>query len=230
MHNKHIRSGLRISMLALLVALLAACTMGITPGTNQGQSLTSPTATTPVMSTATTTATAPAIHTTATTATPRPSATKTPQKTATATPKPSGYVISTAAAQAVFQLINQERASQGLSALKWSTGLVRSAHLHNLWMLRDNKLSHQLSGEAGLFPRINAQGVSGSMVAENIGYGWGNAVRAAAGLNTSMFAETPPDNGHRLNILSTATIVGIDVIVNTHNSQVWLTEDFAQTA
>jgi hypothetical protein len=66
------------------------------------------------------------------------------------------------------------------------------------------------------------------MVAENIGYGWGDARQAALDLNRSMFAEQPPNDGHRRNILSNANVVGIDVIVDTQNSKVWLTEDFAR--
>ncbi|HEX7733969.1 MAG TPA: CAP domain-containing protein [Ktedonobacteraceae bacterium] len=221
--RKHAQPGLSAVILALLVMLLAACA-GTGSAGNQGQAQTTPTANT---------TSAANVTATAAITTPTPSPTPKPKKTATPKPTPTtatNYLTSTSAAQAVFQLVNQERASKGLPAFKWSSGLVRSAHLHNLWMLRDNKLSHQLPGEAGLFPRINAQGVYGSMVAENIGYGWGNAVKAALGLNTSMFNETPPDDGHRLNILSKATIIGIDVIVNPKNNQVWLTEDFAQTA
>lgn len=156
----------------------------------------------------------------------------TPVPTQAITPTSSStgnYATSTAAAQAVFQLINQERASKRLPALQWSDALVRSAHLHNILMFQANTLSHQLAGEADLFTRINAQGIAGNQFAENIGYGWGSAVQAATGLNAWMFAETPPDDGHRLNILSRATIVGVDVIVNPRISQVWLTEDFAQT-
>jgi uncharacterized protein YkwD len=126
--------------------------------------------------------------------------------------------------------MNQERASQGLSALQWSNALVNSAHLHNIAMFQTSSLSHRLSGEAALGTRVSAQGAKWGMVAENIGYGWGDATHAATSLNTSMFSETPPDDGHRQNILSNADIVGIDVIVNTQNSQVWLTEDFAKTA
>lgn len=220
--RKHVQVSLSAIIPALLIILLSACA-GTGAASGQGQTGTTPTANSALSANVTATA---AITT------PTPSPTPKPTKTATPKPKPTAatnYLTSTSAAQAVFQLINQERASKGLPAFKWSSGLVRSAHQHNLWMLRANTLSHQLPGEAGLFARINAQGVYGSMVAENIGYGWGNAVKAALGLNTSMFNETPPNDGHRLNILSTATIIGIDVIINPKNNQVWLTEDFAKT-
>jgi uncharacterized protein YkwD len=140
----------------------------------------------------------------------------------------TGYTDSPDAAQAVLDLINQERASMNLPALKMDSRLIQSAHLHNIVMFQANTLSHQLSGEAGLGARISAQGVVWRMVAENIGYGWGDAMQTAVSLNKSMFAEQPPNDGHRQNILSSATVVGIDVIVDTHNSKVWLTVDFAQ--
>jgi uncharacterized protein YkwD len=132
------------------------------------------------------------------------------------------------AAQSVLTLINQERAGAGLPALIMSDALIRSAHKHNLAMLAAGQLSHQLPGEADLGTRITAQGVKWNMVAENIGYGFGDATQTAVSLNQSMFAEKPPNDGHRQNILSGNTLIGIDVIVNTQNSQVWLTEDFAR--
>jgi uncharacterized protein YkwD len=134
------------------------------------------------------------------------------------------------AAQSVLTLINQERASAGKPALIMSNALIQSAHKHNLAMLAAGQLSHQLPSEADLGTRISAQGVKWNMVAENIGYGFGDATQTAVSLNQSMFAEKPPDDGHRQNILSSNTLVGIDVIVNTQNSQVWLTEDFARLA
>jgi uncharacterized protein YkwD len=134
------------------------------------------------------------------------------------------------AAQSVLTLINQERAGAGLSALVMSNALIQSAHKHNLAMLAVGQLSHQLPGEADLGTRITAQGVKWNMVAENIGYGFGDATQTAVSLNQSMFAEKPPNDGHRQNILSGNTLIGIDVIVNPQNSQVWLTEDFARPA
>jgi uncharacterized protein YkwD len=166
---------------------------------------------------------------------PSPSATATPTPAQTvgptSTPSPTSstrYTTAPDAAQAVLDLINQERASMNLPALKMNSQLIQSAHLHNIAMREANTLSHQLPGEADLGKRISAQGVNWSMVAENIGYGWGDARQAALDLNRSMFAEQPPNDGHRRNILSNANVVGIDVIVDTQNSKVWLTEDFAR--
>ncbi len=158
------------------------------------------------------------------------SAMPTQQTPTPAPPGNAGYTDLSAAAQAVLALINQERAGMNLPALQMSNALINSAHLHNVAMFQANTLSHQLPGEAALGTRITAQGVKWSMVAENIGYGYGDATQTAISLNQSMFAEKPPDDGHRQNILSNANIIGIDIIVNTQNAQVWLTEDFARPA
>ena len=91
-----------------------------------------------------------------------------------------------------------------LPALKMNSQLIRSAHLHNIAMLEVDTLSHQLPEEADLGKRISAQGVSWRMVAENIGYGRDDPKQAALDLNRSMFAEQPPNDGHRRNILSDA--------------------------
>jgi len=135
----------------------------------------------------------------------------------------------TDAAQAVFVQINQERASQGLPALQIATALIKSAHAHNLVMQAANQLSHQLPGEADLGTRISAQGLTWTSAAENIGDSFGDATQVAVGLNQLMFDEKPPDDGHRENILSGNTLIGIDVISNPGNAQIWLTEDFAKT-
>ena len=134
----------------------------------------------------------------------------------------------TPAAQAVFAQINQQRAGAGLPALTWSTQLVQSAHNHNLTMVAAHQLSHQLPGEADLGTRITRTGLVWSSVAENIGTGTGQSAQSMAlTLNQSMFGEQPPDDGHRLNILSQNTLIGVDVIVDG-SGQVWLTEDFGR--
>ncbi|BCL79771.1 CAP domain-containing protein [Ktedonobacteria bacterium brp13] len=134
----------------------------------------------------------------------------------------------TQAVQAVFAQINQQRAGAGLPALTWSTQLVQSAHNHNLVMVAADQLSHQLPDEADLGTRITRTGLVWSSVAENIGTGTGQSAQSMAlALNQSMFAEQPPDDGHRLNILSQNTLIGVDVIVDG-SGRVWLTEDFGR--
>ncbi|MGI5247353.1 CAP domain-containing protein [Dactylosporangium sp. CA-139066] len=159
-----------------------------------------------------------------TTAGAAPTRTTKPASTATA---PAGV------ANAVLAHINELRASNGLPPYSLTSGLMASAHAHNLLMVNGCGLSHQCPGEGGLGPRISAQGVQWTALGENIGEGGGVANTTAAitasanGLTTSMYNETPPNDGHRKNLLSsTYTHVGIDVIRDSSGT-VWLTQDFS---
>jgi uncharacterized protein YkwD len=148
-------------------------------------------------------------------------------------PKPPAQTGDWAAAVAVLDQINGWRAAAGLRPYTMSTGLVASAHKHNLVMVAGCGLSHRCPGEPDLGARIRAQGVRWSSAGENIGESGPNAnttaaiTRAAKGLDTSMFKEQPPDDGHRRNLLSKGfTHIGIDVVRDSHGT-VWLTEDFS---
>jgi uncharacterized protein YkwD len=132
-------------------------------------------------------------------------------------------------AQAVFQAINQSRAANGLSPLKWSAALARSAKQHNLAMQAANILSHQLPGEPALGDRESQQGVNWSWAAENIGETSDQTLNGALGLHQAMMSEQPPDDGHRQNILTTrGNIVGVAILIDQQHGLLWLTEDFAQ--
>jgi uncharacterized protein YkwD len=165
--------------------------------------------------------------TSATTKTP----TKKPTTTAPAAPaqNPSG---NQAAIQGVFAQLNQLRATNGLPALALSTGLIASAHVHNLTMINGCGLSHQCPGEAPFGDRISAQGVTWTSAAENIGDGGKIAnndaaiTEAAEGQTTGMYNEVAPNDGHRQNILGKSYgHVGIDVVID-NNGIVWMTQDF----
>lgn len=131
-------------------------------------------------------------------------------------------------AQAVFQAINQSRATNGLSPLPWSTALANSARQHDLTMQAANTLSHQLPGEAAFGDRERQQGVNWSWAAENIGETSDQTVNGALGLHQAMMSEQPPDDGHRQNILTTSgNSVGIAILIDQQHGQLWLTEDFA---
>jgi uncharacterized protein YkwD len=147
----------------------------------------------------------------------------------TATSAATGYTTRADWATAVLTRLNSERAAAGLPALTSNTRLVSSAHSHNAKMASANTLSHQLPGEADLGARITATGYSWSTVGENVAY---NSVRTQAGvlaLQDAMYRETPPNDGHRRNILSTAfTQVGVDVIDDSVHGRVWLVTDFGR--
>jgi uncharacterized protein YkwD len=131
-------------------------------------------------------------------------------------------------ARAVFQAVNEARAGQQLPALTWSPQLQQSAHQHNLAMAAANTLAHQVGAEPDLGSRIRASGVQWHFVAENIGWTTAQSRPGALGIEASMFAETPPSDAHRQNILSgMATMIGIDVLIDSSHGRLWLTEDFA---
>jgi uncharacterized protein YkwD len=143
-------------------------------------------------------------------------------------PPPPAPQASGPAAAAVLQALNASRAQAGLPPLQMSAGLTRSAHLHNLAMAAADQLSHQLPGEPGLGSRISQQGVSWTWAGENCGESSSMSTAGGLGLEQAMMAEQPPNDGHRRNILSTsATMVGVDVVLDSSHHLLWLTEDFA---
>jgi uncharacterized protein YkwD len=136
-------------------------------------------------------------------------------------------------AAAVLALINQARAAVGLPALTVTLGLTASSSAHNLTMAGGCGLSHQCPGEPAIGDRETAAGVHWTAAGENIGEGGPVAGTAAAiaqlavGLTQSMLKEQPPDDGHRMNILSsTFTHIGIAVDRDSAGT-VWLTQDFS---
>jgi uncharacterized protein YkwD len=158
---------------------------------------------------------------------PTPAAsTSAPSKSASSA---SGYDKRTDWANAVLDELNSERAAHGLSALKLNSKLVDSAHTHNLDMAKADKLSHQLSGEAALGSRVSAAGYQWSMVGENIAYNSSRSGSGVLALQTAMYNEKPPNDGHRQNILNSKFVdVGIDVISDSVHGKVWLVTDFGR--
>jgi uncharacterized protein YkwD len=138
-----------------------------------------------------------------------------------------------APAAQVLALINQARSAAGLPALTVTSGLDASSSAHNLRMAGGCGLSHQCQGEPALGARETAAGVGWTAAGENIGEGGPVADTTAAiaqmavGLTQSMLNEQPPDDGHRLNILSsTFTDIGI-AVYRDGSGTVWLTQDFS---
>jgi uncharacterized protein YkwD len=129
----------------------------------------------------------------------------------------------------VLDRLNTQRASHGLPALSSNAKLAAAAHTHNVKMADANQLSHQLPGEASLGARISAAGYSWRAVGENIAWNSNRSQAGVLALQDSMYNETPPNDGHRRNILSTSyTEVGIDVIEDPAHGKVWLVTDFGR--
>jgi uncharacterized protein YkwD len=163
-------------------------------------------------------------------ASPTPASTA-PANTAPASTAPALGLL--AAAQQVLALINRARSQAGLAAYTVSPGLDTSAARHTTVMAAGCGLSHQCPGEPALGDRETAAGVAWTAAGENIGEGGPVAGTTAAiaqmavGLTQSMLDEKPPDDGHRLNILSSAfRHVGISVFRDSSGT-VWMTQDFS---
>jgi uncharacterized protein YkwD len=136
-------------------------------------------------------------------------------------------------AEQVLALINQARSAAGLAPLTVTDGLVASSSAHNMRMAGGCGLTHQCPGEPALGQRETEAGVIWTTCGENIGEGGPVAdTTAAIGqlavlLTQDMLNEVPPDDGHRLNILSTSfTHIGIAVYRDSSGT-VWLTQDFS---
>jgi uncharacterized protein YkwD len=166
--------------------------------------------------------------------TKRPAAPK-PPKTTKPTTKPAsgGGAPATGSAiiNAVLAHINAARTKAGLSAYTFSASLSKASALHNQKMINGCGLEHQCSGESGIGPRFSDQGVSWTAAGENIGFGSSGAsdaaiIQAANGLTDSMLAETPPNDGHRKNLLSTSfKRIGLSVVRDS-SGKTWMTQDF----
>ena len=137
------------------------------------------------------------------------------------------------ATEQVLALINQARAQAGLPAYTISSGLDTSAARHTAVMAGGCGLSHQCPGEPDLGARETAAGVAWTAAGENIGEG-GAIPDTAAGmtqmateLTQDMLNEKPPDDGHRLNLLSsTFRHIGL-AIVRDAGGTLWMTQDFS---
>jgi uncharacterized protein YkwD len=160
---------------------------------------------------------------------PAHSASPTPSPSSTT---PAGGQQGPAAAQ-VLALINGARAQAGLPPYTFSTGLDNSADGHNTTMASGCGLSHQCPDEPSLGTRETDAGVHWTSAGENIGEGGpvastGPAIaQMAVGLTQDMLNEKSPDDGHRLNILSsTFQRIGIAVL-RSSSGTVWMTQDFS---
>ena len=169
----------------------------------------------------------------------RPARKHHPRRTlAPASPSPSPAATTAqpsqqTAADQVLALINQARAQAGLPAYSFLAGLNSSAAAHNARMAGGCGLSHQCPGEPALGTRETDAGVTWTAAGENIGEGGPVSDTSAAiaqmavTLTQDMLNEKPPDDGHRLNILSsTFTSIGIAVTIDSSGT-VWMTQDFA---
>jgi uncharacterized protein YkwD len=162
--------------------------------------------------------------------------TASPSANQTSTSPPTSSPPSSQQSEAVSQvlaLINQARSQSGLAAYTITAGLDSSSAAHNARMADGCGLSHQCPGEPALGTRETDAGVNWTAAGENIGEGGPVSDTASAiaqmavTLTQDMLNEKPPDDGHRLNILSSSfTHIGIAVTIDSSGT-VWMTQDFS---
>jgi uncharacterized protein YkwD len=132
----------------------------------------------------------------------------------------------------VLTLINEARVNAGLPPYILSTGLDSVAVGHDLKMADGCGLSHQCKAEPGLGRRETLAGVHWTQAGENIGEAGTVTSQAqvtaeALSLTRGMLNETPPNDGHRQNIMSRSLrYIGIAVTEDSTGT-VWMTQDFA---
>jgi uncharacterized protein YkwD len=122
-------------------------------------------------------------------------------------------------ARRILDRTNQDRAAQGLPALRWSDALAAAAEAHLRWMERENELSHQYPGEAPLMERAARAGAHFRSIAENIALG-----PNADAIERGWMHSTP----HRRNILD-PKMDAVGVAVDRVGGTLYAVEDFAQT-
>jgi uncharacterized protein YkwD len=117
----------------------------------------------------------------------------------------------------LFDLVNAERAKQGLSQLKWDGHLAQAASVHTQRMAERGELSHQFSGEPPLAQRAGDAGAHFDFVAENVAYA-PDVLRMHDGLMHSPH--------HRANILDPKSNA-IGIAFAERDGELYATEDFA---
>ncbi|MCL2573877.1 MAG: stalk domain-containing protein [Defluviitaleaceae bacterium] len=104
--------------------------------------------------------------------------------------------------QRIFELVNIERANNGVPPLIWHDGLAASARAHSADMARNNNFSHSSSDGTSFSARMAALGIPNMGIAENI--------LAGGQTPEAMMTGWMNSEGHRGNILDpNLTHIGI---------------------
>ncbi|HEY2171499.1 MAG TPA: CAP domain-containing protein [Candidatus Angelobacter sp.] len=116
----------------------------------------------------------------------------------------------------IFEELNHERASQGLTLLEWNDHAANAARAHAQLLAENGKLSHQFAGETSLPERLAATGARFTVSAENV---------ARTEFVEDVHQALMGSSGHRANILNTAyDAVGIGVV--EEKGRIYVTQDF----
>lgn len=94
--------------------------------------------------------------------------------------------------EAFAELVNQHRLDVGCGPLLWHTGVAEVAQAHSADMVARDFFAHTNPDGASPFDRLTEAGIEYSLGAENIAYGYPDAVSVLQG-----WLDSP---GHRANI------------------------------
>jgi len=120
-------------------------------------------------------------------------------------PTPGGLVLS-AQERVLLELTNQERAKKKLPPLRPNAELFAAARNHSANMAKQNKMAHELDGQAP-GERVRAAGYVPFNWGENIASGYSTAAEAVAGWMSS--------EGHRDNMLNPSfTEIGLGIVAD----------------
>ena len=166
------------------------------------------------------------------TATPRPvvvapAPTATPRPAATPAPTQTGAF--TAEQQYTLDLHNQARAARGVAPLTLDAGINLAATRNAQDMATKNYFAHVSPTGKQPWDWMREAGVQFSAAAQNIGKDGAGATSpntAIKRLFNMMLAETPPNDGHRVNILN-GTYRRIGVGTATSGNTLYWVVDFA---
>ncbi len=120
----------------------------------------------------------------------------------------------------VLRLVNEERTSRGLNALKRASDLDALARAHSADMINRHFFDHTNPDGQSPFDRMRAAGISYRAAAENIASGQRSAAAVMdAWMNSS---------GHRKNILNASyTEIGIGAVKSSGGTIYW-TQEFVK--
>ena len=172
-----------------------------------------------------------------TTARPAPTTTRPAPTTTITTPSPAGNSVPAAVAipagtaecpgtarSAMIALVNADRHGTGnLAPLAENANLDWAARKHSVMMATTSNMTHN-GWDTEIHDSnyvVGAPGWTGQNIA------WMTGGFAPAEIESGFFNEVPPNDGHRLNILSTNYHkIGIGCIVNKSTGAYWWTQDF----
>jgi uncharacterized protein YkwD len=124
-------------------------------------------------------------------------------------------------AQAVFELVNSERAARGLPPMTYDSRLELAAQQHSEDQARRLRLSHTGSDGSTMVQRIDRVGFVWTSAAENVAVGYSTPVAVMVAWMNS--------DGHRRNILSSNTHIGVGLAYGSDGQPYW-TQVFATPA